>query len=71
MPSGVDVGLDHDTGNAPVTSNQLLANRVDNFGLIVVVLERISVWNEVVNKKREREPESDIREQSIITLGLY
>jgi hypothetical protein len=43
LPAGVDVGFDHDTGDRAVTGNQLLANRVYDLWLVVVVLKRISV----------------------------
>ena len=43
LPASVDIGLNHDTGDSTVTSNQLLADGVDDFWLVVVVLERISV----------------------------
>jgi len=43
LSAGIDVGLNHDTSDRTVTSNQLFANRVDDLWLVVVVLERISV----------------------------
>jgi hypothetical protein len=39
LPAGVDVGFDHDTGDRAVTGNQLLANRVYDLWLVVVVLK--------------------------------
>jgi len=43
LPAAVDVGLDHDTSDGAVASDQLLADRVDDLRLVEVVLERVSV----------------------------
>jgi len=43
LPASIDVGLDHDTSDGTITSNQLLANRIDDLWLIVVVLKGVSV----------------------------
>jgi len=43
LPAGVNVGFDHDTGDRAVTSNELLADGVNNLWLVVVILERVSV----------------------------
>jgi hypothetical protein len=43
LPASVDVGFNHDASNGAVAGNQLLANRIDNLWLVVVVLKRVSV----------------------------
>ena len=43
LPTSVDVGLDHDTGDGAVPSNQLLADIINNLWLVVVVLHGIAV----------------------------
>ena len=43
LPTSVDIGLDHDTGDDVVTSNRLLPDVTDNLWLIFVVLREVSV----------------------------
>lgn len=43
LAASVDVGLDHDTGDRPVTSCKLRADIIDDLGLVVVVLLRVTV----------------------------
>lgn len=38
LPAPVDIRLDHHTGDVPVAGNELLADVVEDLGLIVVVL---------------------------------
>lgn len=43
LPTGVDIGFDHNTSDGAVASNQLLADGIDDLWLVVVVLEGVSV----------------------------
>lgn len=43
LSASVNVGFDHDTSYGAVASNQLFADGIDDFWLIVMVLERVSV----------------------------
>lgn len=71
LPASVNVGLDHDASDRAVASNQLLADGIDDLRLIVVVLERVPVCAGVMSGNRGSCASSDVREQSIIMLGLY
>lgn len=44
LASGIDVRLDHDARDSPVACDELLADVVDDPGLVVVVLLRVAVW---------------------------
>lgn len=43
LPSSIDVGLDHDTGDVTVSSGELNTEVIHNEGLVVVVLLRVAV----------------------------
>lgn len=43
LPTGVDIGFDHNASDGAVASNQLLADGIDDLWLVVVVLEGVSV----------------------------
>lgn len=72
LSSGVDVGLDHDTGDIAVTGDELLTNAIDDFGLVVVVLLRIAVCSEMRDgkgRKKKKQEKKHPREQSIMMEG--
>ena len=43
LPATVDVGFDHYTSDGAVTSDQLLADGVDDLRLVEMILEGVSV----------------------------
>lgn len=53
MPAGVDVGLNHDTGDAAFSGSELVADAVNYEGLVVVVLLRVTIYGE--NETRIRD----------------
>src|SRR6267154_5102435 len=61
--------FNHDTGNIPITSGKLGADIVNNFGLVVVVLLRIAVWNNEMSTPMFTANNTDSRLQSIMTLA--
>ena len=71
LPTSVDVRLDHDTSDRAVASNQLFADGVYDLRLIVVVLKGVTVYVGVMSGNGESCTSSNVREQSIIMLGLY
>lgn len=43
LPASIDVRLDHDTGDVPIASAELLADVVHDLRLVVMVLLRVAI----------------------------